>query len=201
MGAWEKFIHSEAPDRLVQLAVLHAEFEALHPFLDGNGRMGRMLVPLFLFKAGLLSRPTFYISEFFERNREEYYDRLLAVSRDGAWTEWSVFFLKAMTAQAETNQQKAGAILSLYEAQKQTVASLSRSQYAIHALDFLFRQPIFKATEFTHKARIPEPSAKRILRLLVAEKILRTLREPSGRQAGAYAFRKLLNIAEGRKVF
>ena len=88
-----------------------------------------MFVPLFFFKTGLLSRPTFYISAFFERNREEYYDRLLAVSRAGAWTEWVVFFLKALRAQAEVNQRKAVAILDLYEDFKKAFADLSRSQY------------------------------------------------------------------------
>jgi len=201
MSVWEKFIHEKYLDHLVKLAILHAEFEALHPFLDGNGRMGRMFVPLFLFNTGILTRPTFYISEFFEKHRDEYYERLRAVSRDGAWTEWCMFFLKALATQAEINQQKAGAILKLYETQKQSFADMSRSQYAIHALDFLFRSPIFQSTAFTQKAKIPEPTAKRILRLLLKEKMLRTLRLPSGRRAGIYAFRALLNIAEGKEMF
>ena len=80
MGAWERDIHRAAPDPLVQLAILHAEFEALHPFLDGNGRLGRMLVPLFLWHAGLIRAPRFYISAYFETRRDAYYDGLLAVS-------------------------------------------------------------------------------------------------------------------------
>ena len=122
MSAWEKFIHEKFPDFLVKLALLHAEFEALHPFLDGNGRMGRMFVPLFLFKTGILTRPTFYISEFFENNRDEYYERLRAVSRDGAWTEWCVFFLRAVQSQAEVNQTKAQAILKLYQDKKEWIS-------------------------------------------------------------------------------
>ena len=70
MSAWERYVHREAPDRLVQLAVLHAEFEALHPFLDGNGRLGRMLVPLFLWQCGLIGQPMFYISAYFEARRD-----------------------------------------------------------------------------------------------------------------------------------
>ncbi|MCJ7594438.1 MAG: Fic family protein [Desulfobacterales bacterium] len=100
MGRWERFIHANAPDKLVQLALLHAEFEALHPFLDGNGRLGRMFVPLFLFSIELLRSPMFYISAYLEARRDEYYERLLAVSRDGDWTGWCVFFLKALTEQA-----------------------------------------------------------------------------------------------------
>ena len=76
MSAWEKYMHLEQPDRLVQLAILHAEFEALHPFHDGNGRMGRMLVPLFMWQKGLIRQPAFYISAYFEAHREAYYEGL-----------------------------------------------------------------------------------------------------------------------------
>lgn len=201
MSDWEKFIHAEPLDRLAQLAFLHAEFEALHPFMDGNGRIGRMFVPLFLFKTGLLSRPTFYISAFFERNREEYYERLLAVSRDGAWTQWCVFFLKALQSQAEDNQTKAQAILSLYQNRKNWIAELTRSQYGIHALDFLFRRPVFESSDFTGQKSIPTPTAERILRLLRHKGMFKVLRESSGRRSAILAFRELLNIVEGREAF
>ena len=92
MDALEFYIHDETLDQLVQLAVLHAEFEAIHPFQDGNGRMGRLLVPLFMFIKDLVSSPSFYISEYLESHRDEYYDRLLAVSRDDDWSGWWPFF-------------------------------------------------------------------------------------------------------------
>ena len=82
MNVWEKYIHKDVPARLVQLAVLHAEFDALHPFLDGNGRLERLMVPLFLWQHGIISAPMFYISAYFEARRETYYNGLLAVSRD-----------------------------------------------------------------------------------------------------------------------
>lgn len=201
MSNWEKFIHAESPDRLMQLAFLHAEFEALHPFMDGNGRIGRMFVPLFLFKMGLLSRPTFYVSAFFEKNREEYYERLLAVSRDGAWTPWCAFFLKALQSQAEDNQAKAQAILNLYQSRKAWIAELTRSQYGIHALDFLFRRPVFEASDFTGQKGIPTPTAQRILKLLREKGMFKILRESSGRRPAILAFRDLLNIVEGRDAF
>lgn len=201
MSNWEKFIHAESPDRLVQLALLHAEFEALHPFMDGNGRMGRMFVPLFLFKTGLLSRPTFYISAFLEKNREEYYERLLAVSRDGAWTPWCAFFLKALQSQAEDNQAKAQAILSLYQNRKNWITELTRSQYGIHALDFLFRRPVFESSDFTGQKGIPTPTAQRILKLLRDKELFKVLREASGRRPAILAFREILNIVEGRNAF
>ena len=123
MSAWERYVNrDDAPDRLVQLAVLHAEFEALHPFLDGNGRLGRMLVPLFLWQCGLIGQPMFYVSAYFEARRDAYYEGLLAVSRDDDWTGWCRFFLKAVRAQAEENLTKARGILDLYEDMKGRVA-------------------------------------------------------------------------------
>ena len=201
MSAWERYAHADVPDRLVQLAVLHAEFEALHPFLDGNGRLGRMLVPLFMWQAGLIRQPMFYISAFFEAHRDEYYERLLAVSRDGDWTGWCRFFLTGVKAQAEQNHDKASAILALYEQMKRQVAGLTRSQFAIHALDWIFAKPIFKSSDFVASAGIPAPTAKRILGVLQAAAVLRTLVPGGGRRAAVLGFPALLAITEGREVF
>jgi len=201
MSNWEKYIHGQAPDKLIQLAILHAEFEALHPFLDGNGRIGRMFVPLFLYKAGLIQGPIFYVSAYLEANRDEYYDRLLAVSRDGNWSDWCAFFLKTLKIQAEDNHDKAKSVLDLYEAKKNQIIKLTRSQYAIHSLDFIFERPIFRSSAFLNCRKIPKPTATRILSVLRSEKILKPLREARGRRSGVYAFSELLNIAEGKKVF
>ena len=200
MGTWERYIHEDAPDRLVQLAVLHAEFEALHPFLDGNGRLGRMLVPLFMAKNGLLSQPMFYISAFFERNRDEYYERLLAVSRDANWTQWIAFFLKSVVEQAGENQRKATEILALYDDNKRRFQEMTHSQYSIQALDFLFQRPFFRSADFVAQAGIPRPTARRIINILRSNDLLRTIREGKGRRTGIFAYAELLNIAEGRKV-
>jgi Fic family protein len=201
VSQWEKYIHDDYSDRLVQLAVIHAEFEALHPFLDGNGRLGRMCVPLFMYKAGLIHSPMFFISAYFERNRDEYYEKLLAVSRDDDWSGWCEFFLNAILKQAESNQAKATEILDLYEKKKSEIADLTRSQYAIHTLDFIFTRPIFNATSFTGMDTIPTPTAKRILSVLRENNILTTLRESSGRKPAIYAFSELMNIAEGSTIF
>ena len=201
MTAWEAYIHSEALDKLVQLAVVHAEFEAIHPFLDGNGRLGRLIVPLFLVSKGLLSRPNFYVSEYLERNRGEYYDRLLAVSRDSDWTGWCVFFLKALIHQAETNQAKALKILELYNDKKVWIAEVTHSQYAVRALDWVFHRPIFKTSDFLATSEIPKPTATRILREVRDNGLLAELRPSSGRRAAILAFSELLNIAEGKDAF
>lgn len=202
MSRWEKYIHDGvAPDRLVQLALLHVEFEALHPFLDGNGRLGRMLIPLFLYQAGLIKQPMFYISAYLESHRDEYYDRLLAVSRDNDWSGWCAFFLQVVRIQAEENLAKAQAILNLYNRMKTRFAELTHSQYAIHALDWVFERPIFKSSDFVHSAKIPKPTAQRILTLLKTEGILREIQPGSGRRAAILAYSELLNIAEGHDVF
>ena len=196
MDKWEKYIHEDKPDRLVQLAIIHAEFEALHPFLDGNGRLGRMCVPLFMYKIGLINSPMFYISEFFEKRRDEYYERLLAVSRDDDWTGWCKFFLKAVLDQANKNHRKVSSILKLYEEMKNKIVELTHSQYSIHTLDFIFSRLIFKSTDFTGFAGIPTPTAKRILAVLRKNQILTTLTEPSGRRSAMYMFGELLRITE-----
>lgn len=200
ISEWERYIHQDAPDQLVQLALLHAEFEALHPFLDGNGRLGRMLVPLFMAKNGLLSEPMFYISAFFEQNRDEYYERLLAVSRDGNWTQWVAFFLKSVVEQARDNLSRATAILNLYESSKRLFQEITHSQYSIQALDFLFQRPLLGSADFVAQAGIPRPTARRILKVLRDNGILKVMRVAKGRRTGIYAYAELLNIAEGRPV-
>lgn len=189
------------PDKLVQLAIIHAEFEAIHPFLDGNGRLGRLMIPLFLVSKGLLSRPNFYLSAYFDEHRDDYYGRLLAVSRDGDWTGWCEFFLQAVIAQADANQRKAQDILALYQARKGWISDETRSQYAVRALDWMFARPIFQSSDFVASADIPRPTAIRILRVLRDGGMLRELRPSAGRRAAVLAFTELLNIAEGRDAF
>src|SRR5204863_10032822 len=97
LGAWEQFLHerNRVPD-LVQCALVHEQFEAIHPFLDGNGRVGRLLITLFLIERGRLSQPLLYLSAYIEQHRREYYDSLQAVRTDGAWKGWLGFFLSGV---------------------------------------------------------------------------------------------------------
>ncbi|HJP31731.1 MAG: Fic/DOC family N-terminal domain-containing protein [Candidatus Latescibacteria bacterium] len=204
MDRWEAFLlDNKQADRLVQLAIIHVEFEALHPFMDGNGRLGRMLVPLYLYERRLLTSPDFYMSEYLEANRETYVNRLRDVSATGDWTSWCTFFLEGLRLQAVENESKARAILDLYESIKEQVIGLTHSQHAIRAVDFMFMTPIFKGPDFVRGARIPRPTATRILALLRGgdAPLLRTVREGRGRRPGIFAFPQLLNVAEGRSVF
>jgi Fic family protein len=203
MSRWEEFIHDEGTcgDSLVRLAVLHAEFEALHPFLDGNGRLGRMFLPLYLFKTGLLSSPMFYMSAYLESRREAYYEKLLAVSRDGDWTGWCEFFLGALASQAGENATKARAMMELHGRTVEQVVATTRSKHALRAVNELFQKPVFKASDFYGNSDIPRDTARRILTILRKNEIVVTIRSASGRRATVLAFRELLNTAEGREVF
>ncbi|MBL7647517.1 MAG: Fic family protein [Candidatus Hydrogenedentes bacterium] len=202
MDAWEHYLGNTSElDALVQLAIVHVEFEALHPFKDGNGRLGRMMIPLFMFQRKLLSSPDFYMSGYLEANREEYQQRLRAVSRDGDWTGWCAFFLQGIAKQAAENERRARSILALYDRVKTEVADVTHSQHSIRALDFIFQNPIFTSRHFINYSSVPKPTAARILTVLRDESILLTVRKGRGRRPGVFAFRELLNIAEGKEVF
>lgn len=199
MDTWEKYLNSTTElDTLVQLAILHVEFEAIHPFLDGNGRLGRMLIPLFLYQRKMLSSPDFYISGYLETNGDEYRERLRDVSENGDWTGWCEFFLKGIKEQAAENERRARAILELYERIKLRAVEITHSQHAIRAVDFLFRTPIFSGPTFTNFSGIPRPTAGRILTRLRDEDIIQPIVRGRGRRPGIFAFRQLINIAEGR---
>lgn len=201
MAAWEQYIHGDAPDKLVQLAIVHAEFEAIHPFMDGNGRIGRLLVPLFLVDKGFLSSPDFYISAYLESRRDEYYEWLNAVSREDDWTGWCAFFLRAIIEQAKDNAAKAKAILDLYQAKKDWMVDKTRSQYAVRALDWFFTYPVFNTSDYFESVDIPRPTATRILRISRKEGLLDTLQEGRGRRPHVLVFPELLDIAEGNSRF
>ncbi|MGD1979464.1 MAG: Fic/DOC family N-terminal domain-containing protein [Akkermansiaceae bacterium] len=201
MDQWEDYLNrDEEPDVLVQLAILHVEFEALHPFKDGNGRLGRMLLPLYLFQRKVLTSPDFYMSGYLDAHREEYLERLRAVSSKGDWTGWCAFFLEGVRQQAAANERKAREILALYDRLKTEVVDLTHSQHSIRAVDFIFQTPIFSGPMFTEFSEIPKATAARILSLL-RDKYLRVLRQGRGRRPSYYAFSELLNLAEGSDIF
>lgn len=198
---WEKYYHGEERDPLVQLAIVHAQFEIIHPFLDGNGRLGRILVPLFLHEKQLLSRPMFYISSYLEANRDEYIDRLRDLGRPKSWDRWIAFFLRAVTEQAKANSATARAIIELYERLKTKLIELTHSRYAVPLLDHLFDQPIFQSSQLTRHRQMPSlPTVMQMLRRLHKAGILKTVRKGSGRRAEIFAFVELLNLSEGKKV-
>ncbi len=200
LEAWQQYLATDDFDPLAQAAIVHAQFEILHPFKDGNGRIGRLLIPLFLTSKGRLSSPMFYLSAYLEAHRPEYYARLTAITREGDWTGWIAFFLQAITEQAISNIERVRAILRLYEDMKTRVRDITRSQHSAQIVDALFDRPIFRIGDFAQRAGIPKPTAHPLLRQLLEAGTLKQLREGSGRRPAILSFPELLNIAEGRQV-
>lgn len=193
---WEEYVHAEEKDPLVQLAVLKAQFELVHPFRDGNGRIGRMLVPLIMYGKDLLSSPMFYISAYLERNRDIYYERLRAISRDGDWNGWIAFFLQAVFEQAEENTRKAKAIINLYNEMKQRIPEVTHSRFSVQVLDAIFDRPFFDSNYFILRSGVPRSTGKRMLKLLVESGTLIIIRGQLGRAPALLCFPSLLRIAE-----
>lgn len=195
MGDWERYLHRRGIDELIQVAVLHAEFESIHPFWDGNGRIGRMLVPLFLFEREVLSKPDFYISEYFERHREAYYDYLLAVSRDDDWTGWCKFFLEGVVHQAHTNWRRASDIMDLHNVWRDLLLKKSRSSSALAVLDHFFRFPVSTVPRLVKQEGLTKHVVHRIVKLAVDEGMLQEVRPASGSSPARYQFDALLNAS------
>jgi Fic family protein len=200
---WEKYYHADRPDPLVQLAVIHGQFEMIHPFVDGNGRLGRILIPLFLYEKGLLPRPVFYLSAYLETHKEKYVSALgdLSSGHDQAWNRWAEFFLKALTQQAQKNVETARGIIQLYDRSKAEIIRITHSQYAVPLLDLMFKQPVFSPTQFVRDRGLPSKQmTMSLLGRLRDAGILVVTREASGRRSQILAFAELVNLCEGQEV-
>ena len=132
---------------LVRIAIAHYQFEAIHPFLDGNGRIGRLLISLLLSSWGILPEPLLYLSDYFERNKTEYQDRLWRVSRDADWIGWVQFFLKGVREVAHDATKRARTLLSMREQYRQSLQQGKRkaSAKALALVDYIFRCPFITA--------------------------------------------------------
>ena len=196
------YVASDDTDPLVQLAVLHAQFEIVHPFRDGNGRLGRMLIPLFLYQKGVLQRPMFYLSEYLEEQDGEYRDRLLAITDNADWQGWIEFFLRALHHQAERNTERAQKIHRLYDEMKLRFVEATHSQFATPALDAFFSRPIMNGSDFSKISGIENRgTASHLLRRLNQSELITVMRHGAGQRPSIYALPALLNITEGREAF
>jgi Fic family protein len=179
---------------LIKAAVSHVEFEALHPFKDGNGRIGRMIITLLLWQSGVISAPYFYISGFLEDNKDAYIDKMRMVSEKNDWTSWCLFFMEAVEKQAISNLNIAENIRNLYENMKGIFSESLSSRWSVNALDFVFTNPIFRNSKFTNHSGIPASTAARFARVMLDLKLLRVLEEPSGRRPALYSFEPLMEL-------
>lgn len=183
---------------LVQAAIIHAQFEKIHPFKDGNGRIGRMLIPLFLYYKNVMSRPVLYVSEFLEENREEYYYKLNKIDEEDGWIEWILFFLRAVETQSNKNIEKIKKLQNLYEDYKTIINEILNTKNSIYILDALFQHPICKSNTIfetvSKKTNIDSSTIDRYLKKLVEKGIL--IPENDKERHKKYYFKKLIDIIQ-----
>ena len=189
-----KYIENSDDPTLIKIALTHIEFEALHPFKDGNGRIGRMLITLMLWSSGLITEPHFYISAYFEENKNLYIDTMRSVSSTDDWESWCIFFFDAIEKQAIRNILIAEDIQSLYEEMKDVFSDVLSSKWCISALDFVFTNPVFRNNKFTSTSGIPKATAARFTRMLLERNMIRTIEEASGRRPALYSFEPLMEL-------
>lgn len=189
-----KYIEENSDPVLIKTSIVHIEFEALHPFKDGNGRIGRMLITLMLWSSGVISAPHFYISGYLEEYKDQYIDMMRNVSKNGDWTNWCIFFLKAVEQQAIRNLEIAENIRALYDEMKHEFSVVLASKFSVNALDYVFTNPVFRNNKFTSQSGIPSSTAARFTRVLLEKGLLSTLEEPSGRRPALYIFEPLMQL-------
>ncbi len=183
-------------DPIVQAALIHAQFELIHPFDDGNGRIGRILIPLFLMKKGSIVSPSLYLSGYLEAQRDVYYQKLENISSSGDWLGWIEFFLTAVVKQSENNLALVRKIIELYEQKKKEISSLLRSDQSIYILDMLFDTPVFRANELHQSLGIQRQRAAQYIRALKGAGVIEELRPSKGRTPALLSFEPLWEITD-----
>ena len=195
LDALEKYIHtpSDMP-QVVRLGLIHYQFETIHPFLDGNGRVGRLLLILLLIEWGLISQPLLYLSAFFETHRLDYYDRLLAVSQRGEWEKWLLFFLEGISTQsldAIKSLERLGQLRNTYWERLRKERAAAR---LLQTLDVLFERPILNIRQLKSALGVPYRTAQRYVEKLVD---IGVLREVTGQARNRlYRADEILNAIE-----
>lgn len=192
LANWERFLHNRGaiPD-LIQCALMHERFEAIHPFLDGNGRVGRLLITLFLVERERLSQPLLYLSAYLEAHRQEYYDRLQRVRTDGDWSGWLLFFLTAVAVTAREATSQARRLLELRESLRHRLRDKAR---ALALIDALFVNPYVSVARAADLLQVSNPTARQTVGLLLEQGLLE---EITGRDWGRlYLARPILEAID-----
>jgi len=193
LDAFEKYLHGDdMQPRLVRLAFIHQQFEAIHPFLDGNGRIGRLLISLLLVEWGLLPLPLLYLSAYFERERQAYYDLLWAVNAQGDWRAWVLFFLRGIAEQAQDAGARAKRLQDLQADWRTRVARERAPALTLSLIDGLFRSPMVTIPHVAKSLNVTYHSAQRhVDRLLQAGILILVADQPSGK---VFVAREILEI-------
>jgi Fic family protein len=168
----ERFMHERTLRPLLQMAVLHYQFEAIHPFGDGNGRVGRLLMGIFLAQRGLMPQPLLYLSAFFERNRTEYYDLLMRVSTHGDWDAWVQYVLRAVAAQADEAAEVADKLQELQQRYRDDLQGRRATATALAVVDGLFVNPLMNTRLVQDVLGVSAPTARAAITALVDAGVL-----------------------------
>jgi len=195
---WELFARREDLHPIIQTAVLHAQFEMIHPFLDGNGRMGRLLITLFLASKRILHTPCFYISAYLQRHRGAYYASLAQISRNNDWNPWISFFLNAVVEHSKANASLLMKMTDLYEISKTQFAEATNSSLAVELLDYLFAQPIFTVPNLINQTKVKASKATLLLAAQKLEKagLVTKISEGRGRRPTVWKFGALVDLIQ-----
>ena len=173
LGDLEMFLHDEGLSALLVAGLAHAQFETIHPFLDGNGRTGRLLIALILHDREVLCRPILYLSAYFKEHQREYYRRLTSVREDGDWEGWMAFFLSAVTSSATHAAHTAMEITRIHSIDRELVVSSGGNKHDIRLLDALYSQPIVNVAWVERELNVSKVTANRIVARLESLGILR----------------------------
>ena len=180
LSALEKYLHSDnLYPPLIRLALVHYQFEAIHPFVDGNGRIGRLLITLLLVQWQLLPLPLLYLSAYFYRYRQEYYDLLLGVSERGAWRDWILFFLRGVAEQAQDAIARARCLQDLREEWRRRLSQARTSALTLRLVDALFTNPVLTIPQAQRLLNVRYTTAQHTVERLVQEGILQPVAEVS----------------------
>jgi Fic family protein len=192
LASWELFLQDRGSfPELIQCALLHEQFEAIHPFLDGNGRIGRLLITLFLIERGRLAQPLLYLSTYIEAHRQEYYDLLQRVRTHGDWNSWLLYFLQGVEVTSRQAVRQAGALTGLRE---QLLIEIRSKPKAAALIDPLFSNPYMTVSRAAELLSVSLPTARQVIRTLEEAGVLQ---EVTGRAWGkAYVAARILRLIE-----
>ncbi|MFQ5745148.1 MAG: Fic family protein [Acidobacteriota bacterium] len=193
LGAWEAFLHESSLPPLVHAALMHSQFEAIHPFLDGNGRVGRLLITLLLVERDVLPAPLLYLSAFFEATRQEYYAHLLAVTEKGEWEEWLTYFLTGVTHQADDAVGRIQRIDSLITRWREKLAAVP-SRHPAKAIELFAENPYWSASKLAARLGVAFTTAQRAIDRLESAGIVGLATE--AKRNRVYCARTILEILE-----
>lgn len=196
LSTLERYIHQDTGQPpLVDIALVHYQFEAVHPFLDGNGRIGRLLITLMLIERDLLPEPLLYLSAYFERHRNAYYDHLLAVSQTGRWEDWLHFFLRGVTMEARDASRRAGKLFDLRESYRERFQQKGARGNLLAVINHLFTNPVIGIRELAEVLGVSFEAARRLVGSLEDQGVLQ---EITGRRRNrVYAAREIINVLQG----